>query len=92
MQPKLNAYCIPNLKNPPHTRLVSLLLRLNSILNSRQQRFRVRTHNLLHLLLTFKDQECRHGSDSKLLCYVWDFVDVELDEVRGGEFVGESVI
>jgi hypothetical protein len=51
-------------------------LHLNSILNSRQQRLRIRTNNLLHLLLILKDQEGRHSSDAQLLCHVWDFINV----------------
>ena len=72
--------------------LKSTLLDLKSVRNSRMQRLRVGAYNLLHLLLILKDQERRHGSDAQLLCHIRDLIDVELDEVRAGEFVGEPII
>ena len=67
-----------------------LLIR-NSLLNSGQQRLWIRTHNLLHLLLVLEDQEGWHGADTELLRDIGNFIDIELDEVGGGEFFREPL-
>jgi hypothetical protein len=68
-----------------------MALLLSSLLDSSQERLRISTHNLLHLLRVLEDQERGHGADAELLCYVGHLVDVELDEVCAGEVVGEPV-
>jgi hypothetical protein len=75
----------------PHKCNHLFLFHTNRILNSRQQRLRIRTHNLLNLLLVLEDQEGRHGADTELLRDIGDFIDVELDEVGTGEFFGEPL-
>lgn len=65
------------------------LLLLNGILNSSQKRLRVRAYDLSGLLAVLEDQEGGHGADAEFLRDVRDVVDIELDEVCGGELVGE---
>jgi hypothetical protein len=81
MQPPLNPYQDNQTQN--------LFLSLDRILDSRQERLGVRTDDLLDLLLVLEDQECGHGADAELLRNVRDLVDIELDEVGVGEFLGE---
>jgi hypothetical protein len=75
----------------PHKCNHLFLFRINRILDGRQQRLRIRPHNLLNLLLVLEDQEGRHGADTELLRDIRNFIDVELDEVGTGEFFGEPL-
>lgn len=45
----------------------------------------------MDLFLVLEDQEGGHGADAELLSHVGDLVDVELDEVCAGVFLGEAV-
>ncbi len=72
-----------------HNQTPNLFLSLNRTLDSRQERLRVRTHDLLDLLLVLEDQERGHGTDAELLRNIRDLVDIELDKVGVGEFLGE---
>jgi hypothetical protein len=81
--------CTPRSKSYQDNQTPNLFLRLNRTLNSRQERLGVRTHDLLDLLLVLEDQECGHGADAELLRNVGDLVDIELDEMGAGVFLGE---
>jgi hypothetical protein len=73
---------------PHHIQFHPLNLILpNRSLNSRLQRLRVRTHDLIQLLSVLEDEECGHGADTEFLRYVGDLVYVELDEVCAGEVI-----
>lgn len=61
------------------------------LLNSRQQRLRVRAHNLADLLAVLEHDEGGHGADVELLRYIGYFVDVDLDEMCAGVFFREPV-
>lgn len=63
--------------------------RASLLLNSSLERLRVRADHLTHLLSILEDKKGGHGADADFLRDVGDFVDVDLDEVRGGVLVGE---
>jgi hypothetical protein len=64
----------------------------SNLINRRLQRLRIRAHNLLHLLSVLKDQKGWHSADAEFLRDIWDLVDIDLDEMDGREFVGESAV
>ncbi|KAB8297913.1 hypothetical protein EYC80_001696 [Monilinia laxa] len=87
-------------RNPPEsnqspsqiTRFISRgLSRPDSIDDSLLDRMRAGTHNLGKLLSILEDYEGRHGSDTELLGYIWDFVDVDLDKVGLGVLFREAI-
>lgn len=52
----------------------------------------VGTNDLLDLLAVLEDHECGHGANTELLGDIWDFIDVDLDEVGRGVGLGETKI
>jgi len=70
---------------------IYLCLLGSDLLDGSQEGFWVRADDLVDLLALVEDDECGHGADVELLSYVWDVVDVQLDEVGAGELVGELV-
>jgi hypothetical protein len=74
---------------PPHFYTPHLFL--GSILNSSQKRLGVCAYDLSTLLAVLEDEEGGHGADAKLLGYIGDFIDVDLDEVCAGEIIGEPI-
>jgi hypothetical protein len=62
------------------------------LLNRSLESLWVCANDLTYPLSILIKQECWHGSDAELLCYVWDIVDIELVEPGVCEFVGESIM
>lgn len=62
---------------------------VNSLLDGGSQRGWVGAHDLSDLLAALEDDEGGHSADAELLRDVGDLIDVHLDEVCGGELLGE---
>jgi hypothetical protein len=74
---------------PHSSELIILFIHLvpSGLLDRGLQRRRVSANDLADLLAALEDDEGGHGADAELLRDVWDFVNVELDEVYVGVLV-----
>jgi len=66
-----------------------ILLLTSDLINRSLQCWWVGTNNLRDLLAVLEDNECWHGTDAKLLCYIWDLIHIDLDEFRIWVCLGE---
>lgn len=57
--------------------------------DSRLKRLGVRANNLTNLLSILEEEEGRHSPHTELLCNLGDLIDVDLDELGGGEGLAE---
>lgn len=58
--------------------------RLLMLQNSRLNRLRIRTHNLIDFLAILEQQESRHSPDPQILSYIRHFIHVDLVEAHVG--------